>query len=99
VWIDRYSRRTVLVASAGAMALVLVGATVAAPLGAPTAVVFISPGLYAIASAGYPPAESSMSPMLARTPQQLSAGNVNDSVMENSGSLLGAIGTEIGRAS
>jgi MFS family permease len=92
VLIDRHSRRNVLVGSAAAMALVLIGATVAAALGAPIAVVFIFPGLYAIASAGYAPAESAMSPMLAQTPQQLSAGNVNDSVMENSGSFLGAIG-------
>ncbi|HWH19024.1 MAG TPA: MFS transporter, partial [Solirubrobacterales bacterium] len=92
VVIDRASRRNVLVASAAAMAVVLIGATVAAALGAPPAVVFIFPGLYAIASAGYAPAESAMSPMLAQTPQQLSAGNVNDSVMENSGSFLGAIG-------
>lgn len=93
--IDRHSRRNVLVWSAAGMAVVLVGATVAAALGAPHAVVYIFPGLYAIASAGYSPAESSMSPMLAETPQQLSAGNVNDSVMENSGSLIGAIGTGI----
>jgi MFS family permease len=92
VLIDRRSRRDVLVASAVGMALVLIGATAAAALGAPTAVVFIFPGLYAIASAAYVPAESSMSPMLAQTPQQLSAGNVNDAVMENSGSFLGAIG-------
>jgi MFS family permease len=92
VLIDRQSRRDVLVASAAAMALVLIGATVAAAAGAPTAVVFVFPGLYAIASAAYSPAESSMSPMLAQTPQQLSAGNVNDSVMENGGSFLGAIG-------
>lgn len=92
VLIDRASRRNVLVASAAAMAIVLIGATVAAALGAPPAVVFIFPGLYAIVSAGYAPAESAMSPMLAQTPQQLSAGNVNDSVMENSGSFLGAIG-------
>jgi MFS family permease len=90
--IDRYSRRDIMVLCAAAMAAVLAGATVAAALGAPTAVVFVFPGLFAIASAGYAPAESSMSPMLAATPQQLSAGNVNDSVMENSGSLLGAIG-------
>jgi MFS family permease len=95
LWIDRQSRRNVLVASAAGMAVVLSGATVAAALGAPHAVVYIFPGLYAIASAGYGPAESSMSPMLAETPQQLSAGNVNDSVMENSGSLIGAIGTGI----
>jgi hypothetical protein len=93
--IDRHSRRNVMVVCATAMALVLAGATVAAALGAPAAVVFVFPGLYAIASAGYSPAESSMSPMLAKTPQQLSAGNVNDSVMENSGSLLGAIGTGV----
>ncbi|HEX4753841.1 MAG TPA: MFS transporter [Solirubrobacterales bacterium] len=91
--IDRYSRRNILVWSAAAMALVLCGATAAAALGAPTWVVFIFPGLYALASAGYSPAESAMSPMLAQTPQHLSAGNVNDSVMENTGSLLGAIGT------
>jgi MFS family permease len=95
VLIDRQSRRDVLVVSAWAMAMVLIGATVAVGLGAPTAVVFVFPGLYAIASAGYSPAESAMSPMLAQTPQQLSAGNVNDSVMENTGSLLGAIGAGI----
>ncbi|HTR76169.1 MAG TPA: MFS transporter [Solirubrobacterales bacterium] len=95
VMIDRYSRRDMMVVCVVAMALVLVGATVAAAAGAPTWVVFIFPGLYAIASAGYIPAESSMSPMLAQTPQQLSAGNVNDSVMENLGSLLGAIGAGI----
>src|ERR1700679_4260443 len=53
ILIDRSSRRTFWVASAAAMALVLCGATVAAALGAPTWVVFIFPGLYAIASAGY----------------------------------------------
>jgi MFS family permease len=90
--IDRYSRRDVMVLCVAAMAAVLIGATVAAALDAPPAVVFIFPGLFAIASAGYSPAESAMSPMLASTPQQLSAGNVNDAVMENSGSLLGAIG-------
>jgi MFS family permease len=95
VLIDRYSRRDVMVYCVAAMALVLVGATVAAALGAPPGVVYIFPGLYAIASAGYTPAESAMSPMLATTPQQLSAGNVNDATMENVGSLLGAIGTGI----
>ncbi len=93
IMIDRSSRHAFWIGSAAAMALVLCGATLAAALGAPTWVVFVFPGLYAIASAGYAPAESAMSPMLARTPQQLSAGNVNDSVMENSGSLIGAIGT------
>src|SRR6201996_4151704 len=51
--IDRASTRNGLVGSAAGMAAVLVGATVAAALGAPTAVVFVFPGLYAIPSAGY----------------------------------------------
>ena len=36
-------------------------------------------------AAPYGPAESSLSPILARTPQQLSAGNVNHAAMENGG--------------
>jgi MFS family permease len=93
VVIDRYSRRTVLVGSAALMFLILAGAATAAALGAPATVVFVFPGLYAIASAPYTPAESSLSPLLAETPQQLSAGNVNHAVMENGGSLAGAIVT------
>jgi MFS family permease len=93
VMIDRYSRRAVLVTSACGMAVVLAGVATAAALGAPPAVVFIFPGLYAIVASTYAPAESSLSPMLARTPQQLSAGNVNHAAMENGGSLLGAIVT------
>jgi MFS family permease len=93
VMIDRYSRRAVLVTSAVAMFAILVGAATAAALGAPAAVVFVFPGLYAIASAPYAPAESALSPMLASTPQELSAGNVNHAAMENGGSLLGAIVT------
>jgi MFS family permease len=93
VMIDRYSRRTVLVAAAASMFVILAGVATAAALGAPPAVVFVFPGLYAIASAPYAPAESSLTPMLARTPQELSAGNVNHAAMENGGSLLGAIVT------
>ncbi len=91
--IDRYPRRTVLLASSAAMVLVLAGVAAAAALGAPAAVVFVSPALYAVASSPYSPAESSLSPLLARTPQQLSAGNVNHAAMENGGSLLGAVVT------
>ncbi len=93
VLIDRHERRTVLVLSSLAIAVVLVGAVTVAALGAPTAVVFVFPGLYAIAASAYAPAESSLSPLLAKTPQQLSAGNVNHAAMENTGSLLGAVVT------
>lgn len=91
--IDRYPRRTVLLTSSLAMGLVLAGATVAASLGAPAGVVFIFPGLFAVASCGYGPAESALIPGLARTPQELSASNVTHSAMENSGFLLAAVAT------
>lgn len=91
--IDRHPRRDVLIVSATGMMLVLAGATIAAALGAPPAVVFIFPGLYAVAASAYAPAESSLSPLLATTPQHLSAANVNHAAMENAGSLIGAIVT------
>jgi len=93
--IDRYSRRAVLLASSLAMGLVLAGATLAASLDAPAAVVFIFPALFAIVSCAYGPAESALIPGLARTPQELSASNVTHSAMENTGFLVAAISTGI----
>lgn len=88
---DRYSRRDVLVFSSLAMAVVLAGAAVAAGAEAHTNVVFVFPALFAVVFAGYVPAEAAMFPVLARTPQELSASNVNHSAMENAGFILAAI--------
>jgi len=92
---DRYPRRTVLLASATLMAAILAGAAVAAGLDAPTGVVFVFPALFAVASSGYAPAEAAMFPLLARTPQELSASNVNHSAMENAGFIAAAISTGV----
>jgi MFS family permease len=101
LFVDRCSRRMVLLAGSVAMAVVLAGATVAASLDAPAAVVFVFPALFAIASCGYGPAEAALMPSLARTPQELSASNVTHSAMENTGFLLAAIitGVLLGAAS
>lgn len=88
---DRNPRRDVLAASTAAMAVVLVGAALAAGLGAPTGVVFVFPALYALALAAYVPAEAALFPVLAKTPQELSASNVNHAAMENGGFILAAI--------
>jgi len=88
---DRYSRRDVLLLSAVAMAAVLAGASLAAGLDASTDVVFVFPALFAVALAAYMPAEAAIFPVLARTPQELSASNVNHSAMENAGFILAAI--------
>ncbi len=92
---DSYPRRTVLLGSAALMAAILAGAGIAAGLDAPTGVVFVFPALFAVASSGYAPAEAAMFPLLARTPQELSASNVNHSAMENAGFIAAAISTGV----
>jgi hypothetical protein len=88
---DRHSRRTVLVASALAAAAVLASATAAAALGAPAAVVFALAGLFMVAVSPYVPAEGALMPVVAQSPQELSAANVAHSVMDNLGFLVGSL--------
>jgi hypothetical protein len=86
---DRSSRQIVLVGSALANAALIGGAAVAAAMGAPVAVVFALAGLSTVAISPYIPAEGALMPLLARTPQELSAANVAHSAMDNLG-FLGA---------
>lgn len=88
---DRHSRRDVLVASAVSAAGALGAAAVAAAAGAPAAVVFALAGLFTVASSAYAPAEGALLPVVSRTPQELSAGNVAHSLMDNVGFLAGAM--------
>jgi MFS family permease len=89
--IDRIPRRSVLLGSSVANVCVLGGVTVAAAFGAPTWVVFIFQALFAVATCGYGPAHSALTPSLVKTPQQLSASNVTHSAMEYMGTLLAAV--------
>ena len=84
---DRAPRQIVLVASALASAALLGGAAVAAAMDAPVAVVFALAGLSTVAISPYVPAEGALMPLLARTPQELSAANVAHSAMDNVGFL------------
>ena len=84
---DRSSRQIVLVGSALANAALLGGAAVAAAMDAPVAVVFALAGLSTVAISPYVPAEGALMPLLARTPQELSAANVAHSAMDNVGFL------------
>ena len=90
---DRYPRRTLLIAASVVMAAVLAGAALAADQDASADVVFVFPALYAIALAAYAPAEAALFPVYARTPQELSASNVNHVAMENAGFIVAAIAT------
>lgn len=88
---DRHPRRLVMFWSSAGMGIVLVGVTAAAAAGAPSAVIFVFPALFAIVAAAYGPAESALSPLLARTPRELSAGNVTHSALETGGFFLAAL--------
>jgi MFS family permease len=90
---DRYSRRAVLIGSTLGGALVLVLAAAAVAASAPTWAVFALGGLFTAFAAPYTPAESALLPQLARTPQELSAANVTQSIMDNAGFLAGALVT------
>lgn len=87
---DRYSRRTMLCASALASAVALAGSALAAQAGAPAALVFALAGLFTIATSPYIPAEGALLPAVSRTPHELAAANVAHSAMDNIGFLAGS---------
>jgi MFS family permease len=88
---DRLSRRTVLVGSTLASAVLIGAAAAAAALDASAALVFVLAGLTTVAICPYIPAEGALMPLVARTPQELSAANVAHSVMDNAGFLGGGL--------
>jgi MFS family permease len=88
---DRHSRRAVLLGSTAGAAVVLGLAAAAVAADAPTALVFGCAGLYTIASSPYIPAEAALMPIMARTPQELSAANVAHSFFDNAGFLAGSL--------
>ena len=89
---DRFSRRAVMIGSGLAISVVLVAATIVAATDAPGGFIALA-GLFTVAISGYAPAESALLPLLAKTPQELSAANVTHSTMESTGFLLAALGT------
>jgi MFS family permease len=88
---DRHSRRAVMIASSVASAAALAGSAWAGAMAAPAALVFALAGLFTVVSSAYVPAEGALAPLLARSPQELSAANVAHSVMDNLGFLSGSI--------
>jgi MFS family permease len=92
---DRFSRRAVLIGSGIAMSAVLAAATNVAAFNGPPWLILALAGLFTVAISGYAPAESAMLPLLAKTPQELSAANVTHSTMESLGFLLAALLTGV----
>ncbi len=87
---DRFPRRSVLVASAAAMAVIAAGISAAAGAGLTDAVYGLAL-VYAVAVPAYRPVQSALLPGLARTPEQLTASNVVVSLLEGLGNLVGPV--------
>ena len=87
---DRHSRRSVILVSALASAIVLGAAALAASSGAPAAAIYALAGLFTVVSSPYVPAEGALLPLVARTPQELAGANVAHSAMDNLGFLAGS---------
>jgi MFS family permease len=88
---DRHSRRLVLVLSAMLSGLAIGCAAVAAAADAPAWIVYALGGLFTVASTPYVPAEGGLLPIVARTPQELSAANVVHNQMDSVGFLLASL--------
>jgi MFS family permease len=90
---DRFDRRAVMIGSDLSRAVLTAGAAGAAFAHAPAAIVYLLTGLMSIAATAFRPAEAALTPLLAETPEQLSAANVVASTTESIGMFAGpAIG-------
>jgi MFS family permease len=86
---DRYRReRVMLVADLSRFVAMLLMA-LAAFTGAPPAIVYVLAGFMAVASKTFRPAQASLLPRLAQTPEELTAANVSSTAIESVGSFVG----------
>ena len=86
---DRRDRRSVMVASDVVRAALIVGAAVAVFASAASALVYALAGLVSVAGTPFRPAEAALTPMLAETPEELSAANVVAAAIESVGIFAG----------
>lgn len=86
---DRRDRRSVMVASDLVRAALIVGAAVAVFGSAAPALVYALAALVSVAGTPFRPAEAAYTPMLAETPEELSAANVVAAAIESVGIFAG----------
>jgi hypothetical protein len=90
---DRYPRQRVMLVADVIRALALAGAAVVALKDGPAPAVYAFAALVAVVSTAFQPAQAALIPILARSPQELTAANVASSTVESVGSFAGpAIG-------
>lgn len=86
---DRYDRGRVMMSSAVARAALMAAAAVAVFGHSPSVVVYAIAGLVPIAGTPFRPAQASLTPALARSPEELTAANVVSSSIESVGIFAG----------
>jgi MFS family permease len=86
---DRYDRRVVMVASDLARAGLIGAAAAAVFADASPSLVYVLAGFVSVAGTPFRPAEAAYTPMLAETPEELSAANVVAAAIESVGIFAG----------
>ena len=86
---DRYRRERVMLAADLSRVAAMLAMAAAAFTGASPAIVFALAGFVAVASKTFRPAQAALLPLLAETPEELTAANVSSTAIESVGSFLG----------
>ncbi len=86
---DRYPRERVMLAADLSRVVAMSAMAVAAFTGAPAAIVYVLAGFMAVASKTFRPAQAALLPLLAESPEELTAANVSSTAIESIGSFLG----------
>jgi MFS family permease len=86
---DRYPRERIMLASDLTRLVAMAAAAAVALSEGPPAFVYLLGSLEAVMRTAFQPAQSAISPTLARTPEELTASNVTASTIESVGVFLG----------
>jgi MFS family permease len=86
---DRFRRERVMLASDLARTVTVGTTALAAAAGAPAVTVYVLATLTTILGTVFRPAESALLPVLARSPEELTAANVSANTLDSLGSFLG----------
>jgi MFS family permease len=86
---DRFPRERIMLISDVTRLLAMAGAAVVALSEGPPALVYVLGAFEAVMRTAFAPAQSAISPTLARTPEELTASNVTSSTIESVGVFLG----------
>ncbi len=86
---DRYPRVRVMLGADLLRAAALAGMTACVLLDSPAVVVYVLAASVAVFSTAFQPAQAALLPVLARTPEELTAANVSSSTLESLGFCVG----------